>query len=178
MFVLFACIFVHNLTYHHQSSDYDHGQGLTANGFVKALIPVLSALAVHVGKIGLAEEMNSLGCDVPDVDSETLDRAIAMITAAESLRLDRALAMAACVHQTAANSVRYFAGFGLWWVLFFWLISLNRALTTPRIAEPICGSYVVCAVNGDSSPGVGSTSRGVATGSGFAGAGSSSRDSR
>ena len=114
----FACI-CRILTPLPQHSDYDHGVGLSTNQAVKALIPVLSALASHLGKIQLVEEIKGLACVTPATLDGVLDRAIVMITAEDSTKLDRALAMAACVHLIAANSVRYAAGFRLWWVFFF-----------------------------------------------------------
>jgi hypothetical protein len=90
-----------------QSSDYDHGQGLNANGALTALIPVLRALAVQLKTAHLVAAIDSLACVVPAVDSVTLNRAVSLICADGTTRLDRALAIAACVHQTATSLVRF-----------------------------------------------------------------------
>ena len=106
-FVYIMCIIITIIdTLPFQSSDYDHGQGLNANGALTALIPVLRALAVQLKKALLVAALDGL-CVVPAVDSDTLNRAVSLICADGTTRLDRALAIAACVHQTATSLVRF-----------------------------------------------------------------------
>ena len=85
-----------------QSSDYDHGQGLNANRAMLALIPVLRALALRFDKASVVMGLDDLGVALPAIDAGTLVRAVSLISADGSSRLERALAIAACVHQTAS----------------------------------------------------------------------------